>query len=277
MAGVNQSSTPGANPEHIAGTDFVMIHMDLLDELGGDFHAALLFARIQFRAGTDGWWEATRARILEDTRMTEYQFKQALRTLKDAGYVQTERVAAYNATLRYRVIIAATVEKAHSAVSTSDISPPEMANSAVSEMANSAVSTVTKNSEEQQQEPPLPPQGGDVEIVDSSFDEFWKAYPRKDAKKPAQKKWASLIRKHDAGMLIHAAVCYRQWCEREGKANDLILLPTTWMNQERWNDERVNKPVHVEKSNTEHWADLAQELWDNENGSQTSNPLQLEG
>src|SRR5689334_21161959 len=108
----------GINPAHIAGTNFVMLHLDLLDDLDGDFYAALLFDRIKFRAGTDGWWTATRAQVIEDTRLTEAKFKRALQKLRDAGYVQTERVAAYDARLRYGVIIAAIPEMVKTTVAT---------------------------------------------------------------------------------------------------------------------------------------------------------------
>lgn len=250
----------GANPAHIAGTDFVMIHMGLLDELSGDFYATLLFARIQFRGGTDGWWEATRARILADTRMSEYQFKHALQTLKNAGYVETERVSAYNATLRYRVVIAETTEKAHSAISTSHIPPSEVATIAVSETANSAVSTSSKNIEEQKQESP---------IVPTDFDEFWKAYPRKEGKGQARTAWKSACKKTTPPVLISAAIEYRQWLERQQKSPQFYAMPATWLNGERWLDERT-----VTKSNMESHMDLVENLWENENCFQT---LQLDG
>lgn len=278
---MDESSTSGINPAHIAGTDFIMLHLDLLDELDGDFHAALLLARIQFRAGTDGWWEADQERVQQDTRLSEHQLRRALKVLREAGYVETRRQSPYDPTLKYRVILAET--PATTVTEESSITSPEESPSVNEDFTDTVTEDFTltpssKNIEEQKQEPPLPPKGGNVAMVDSSFDEFWKAYPRKDAKQPARKKWERLLKKHDAGMLIHAAVNYRQWCEREGKANELILLPTTWMNQERWNDERVNLPSQpLEKSRTQEWLELAQELWDNENGSQTSNPLQLEG
>lgn len=137
----------GVPANHIAGTNFIMVHLDLVDDLDGDFHAALLLDRIRFRAG-DGWWSATREQLMADTRLNEYHLKRAIKVLRGMGFLETERVSAYDATLKYRVVIAATNEKAHSAVSESRITPPETANSAGSDVAYSAVSTSTKNNQE---------------------------------------------------------------------------------------------------------------------------------
>lgn len=92
---------------------------------------------------------------------------------------------------------------------------------------------------------PLPPKGEEVtptpkkqalvKALDDGFDRFWRAYPLKKAKVAARRSWA----KHAPdGPLVDAIVdaveqqkTWRPW--REG----FIPLPTTWLNQERWNDE----------------------------------------
>lgn len=95
----------GVLPSELAGNDFVQVHLDLVDKLGGSLEAALLLARIHYRAGADGWWTATRAEVMADTRLSEYKCKQAMTLLREHGFVETERVSTLNATLRYRVAV----------------------------------------------------------------------------------------------------------------------------------------------------------------------------
>jgi hypothetical protein len=255
--------TAGANPAHIAGTDFIMLHMDFLDDLNGDFQAALLFARIQFRAGTDGWWEATQERVQEDTRLSEHQLRRALNVLRDAGYVETRRRSAYDPTLKYRVILAETPETTvneDSTVTRTEESRPVTEDFPVTVNEDFTVTTSSKNIEEQKQEPP---------IVPTDFDEFWKAYPRKKQRGQAEKTWSKVVKTTDPAVIICGAVQFRQWCEQDGKDAQFIPYPSTWLNGKGWLDERDPTPLTKQDA----WVALFAETLDNEN-SQT---LQLEG
>lgn len=255
---MNQSNA-GVPANHIAGTNFIMVHLDLVDDLDGDFHAALLLDRIRFRAG-DGWWTATRDQLMADTRLNEYHLKRAIKTLRDMGFLETERVSAYDATLKYRVIIAATTEKANSAVSGSRIAPPETANSAGSDVANSAVSTSTKNSKELSKNPPISP---------IAFDEFYKAYPRKKQRGQAERAWDKAIKHTDPAVIIAGAVQFRQWCEQDSKDAQFIPYPSTWLNGKGWLDERDPEP----QGRMQGWVALLHEAVDNDSQSYP----QLEG
>jgi len=72
------------------------------------------------------------------------------------------------------------------------------------------------------------------------FEEFWKAYPKKQAKKPAQKVFTSLKITDDmfrdlmAG--LQALKETEQWMKDGGK---YVPLPVTFLRQERWTDEVV--------------------------------------
>ena len=74
----------------------------------------------------------------------------------------------------------------------------------------------------------------------TSFDAFWQAYPRKTAKGAAEAAWRKL--KPDeplvARMLAAVEVAKQsaQW-QRDG--GQYIPLPSTWLNQRRWEDEHV--------------------------------------
>jgi len=84
--------------------------------------------------------------------------------------------------------------------------------------------------------------GGELsagEGTPSKFDEFWKAYPRKVAK-PAALKAFNKISPSDAlfAEMLAALEWQRlqdQW-QKDGGA--FIPHPSTWLNGERWRDER---------------------------------------
>lgn len=73
------------------------------------------------------------------------------------------------------------------------------------------------------------------------FDEFWSIYPRKVAKAVARKSWQRLT---EAQQLM-AAKAISAHCEYwRVKETELEFIPhaSTWLNQERWEDELVIEP-----------------------------------
>jgi hypothetical protein len=73
---------------------------------------------------------------------------------------------------------------------------------------------------------------------ENRFSEFWFAYPRKDAKKDAQKAWDKLspddeLFKNIMGGLENAKKS-RDWIKDKGQ---YIPYAATWLNGERWKDE----------------------------------------
>jgi len=68
------------------------------------------------------------------------------------------------------------------------------------------------------------------------FEEFWAAYPRREAKRDAQKAWQQMnedqrfAAKHAIG--VHA----RYW-DMSGRERRYIPLPATWLRGQRWEDE----------------------------------------
>lgn len=67
-----------------------------------------------------------------------------------------------------------------------------------------------------------------------TFDEFWKAYPRKVARKPAEKEWSRLNDDEKRQALQALPNHIRAW---EGKDADYIPHARTWLHQARWTDE----------------------------------------
>jgi len=74
---------------------------------------------------------------------------------------------------------------------------------------------------------------------DDQFDQFWKAYPRKDGKQKAKIAWG----KHDPSVIpdlftgLARAVRSEQW------KRGVIPHPATWLNQRRWEDEGIDHQV----------------------------------
>lgn len=81
------------------------------------------------------------------------------------------------------------------------------------------------------------------------FERFWQAYPKKVSKKSALKAWQKVVVSEETVPKIlsalEAQVSTEQWRKDGGR---FIPHPTTWINQERWNDEvRVEIPKKVGK------------------------------
>lgn len=114
-------------------------------------------------------------------------------------------------------------------------------------------------------------QGNQLEIPSSDhFDEFWKAYPRKKDKGHARKAWAKAVKTTDPALIVSAAVQFRQWCEQDGTETDFIPYPATWLNGERWLDERDPEPQTRMQANLA----VVDRMWKNRT---VDNPQQLEG
>ena len=77
----------------------------------------------------------------------------------------------------------------------------------------------------------------DIDTLITSFEEFWKEYPRKVSKETARKKWLKL--KPDEKLAYEIMQSLQlvkkspQWVKDNGQ---FIPHPTTWLNQQRWND-----------------------------------------
>lgn len=78
----------------------------------------------------------------------------------------------------------------------------------------------------------------DKDSIDSGFDDFWNAYPKKMSKKKASDSYAKLVKAKSLPNNLIDIV--KQWANTEQWKKDngqFIPLAATWLNQERWNDE----------------------------------------
>lgn len=80
------------------------------------------------------------------------------------------------------------------------------------------------------------------------FDTFWRAYPRRVGKGDARKAFAKALKKTSIDRILKALAWQQhqpQWI-RDGGA--FVPHPTTWLNQERWDDEPFHAPQVSEKT-----------------------------
>lgn len=80
------------------------------------------------------------------------------------------------------------------------------------------------------------------------FEQFWQAYPRKTGKGVARKAFAKALRVTTLDTILTALEWQRrqeQWIKQGGQ---FIPHPSTWLNQERWDDEPTQVPSLTDKT-----------------------------
>lgn len=103
----------------------------------------------------------------------------------------------------------------------------------------------------------------EVNIYETSFLEFWSAYPKKISKPDALKAWKKIAPDDDLKAKIIDAVNVakqsKDWTKDEGQ---FIPYPATWLNAKRWEDVTVTaSPVKREWQEGERNGDLIYEKY----------------
>lgn len=100
-----------------------------------------------------------------------------------------------------------------------------------------------------------------IDITDQ-FETFWKLYPRKIGKKTALTKWKKI--KPDEQLNTTILEALKKYCKVDQWTKDngaFIPHPSTWLNQERWNDEiKINTINNKSKFEVEHKSVSREEL-----------------
>jgi hypothetical protein len=71
---------------------------------------------------------------------------------------------------------------------------------------------------------------------DDLWDGFWTLFPRHEAKKDARRAWDRLSPSVQMDAVVAIAAWRRVW-QAQGRTTQVIPLPATWLNGERWEDE----------------------------------------
>lgn len=76
-----------------------------------------------------------------------------------------------------------------------------------------------------------------------TFDDFWLLYPRRVAKRDAQKAWQRMSEDEHLAAIVAMADWRRVWRDKEVQ---YIPHPATWLHGARWEDELpVTAPTHA--------------------------------
>ena len=94
----------------------------------------------------------------------------------------------------------------------------------------------------------------DVTPVTSTFDEWWKIYPKRVGKGAARLAFAKALKKTDALRLLEAAEQYA--ASRISADKQFTLNPATWLNQERWDDEMTTLESSLPDADTSWYDEL---------------------
>lgn len=93
---------------------------------------------------------------------------------------------------------------------------------------------------------------GHTEVINTPFDDFWSAWPRKVKKPNALRAWEKAIKRASPEQIVAAAIAYR---DNPGRPDlRYIPHPATWLNADSWNDEledsreRSGKPTPTERA-----------------------------
>jgi hypothetical protein len=94
-----------------------------------------------------------------------------------------------------------------------------------------------------------------VDENDPQFCRFWDIYPRRVAKKEARKTWAQLNPSPELVDRIVAALVWQipafRW---DAESADFAPYPASWLNDERWTDERRKAPRANQPPAHEPWS-----------------------
>ena len=77
---------------------------------------------------------------------------------------------------------------------------------------------------------------------DKMFDDFWKIYPKKEAKGAARKSYERAIKKASPETIMLGLSRYLERIDGEKTGRQFIKLPATFLNQECWDDEYDARP-----------------------------------
>lgn len=216
-------------------TGYIKLHRSLLEwEWYGDINTRLLFLHLLITANYEDkkWMGKVIKRgqrvcsykgLSEEIGISVQSVRTALNHLKSTSEV------TYQSGPQYGLITISNYEK-YQGLTDQPTSQQQATNNQLT--SDQQQLKKDKESKKVRNIPPIPPKG---------FDEFWKAYPRKQSKTAALKAFEKL--KPDGELLgamlsaIKRQVESDQW-KRDG--GQYIPHPSTWLNGRRWEDEGGN-------------------------------------
>lgn len=230
----------GLDPALFIQGDFILVRKALVDMLEGDHAAAIVMQRIMWRCERDGVWRATQQQIADECQMTLRTTQRKVAWLIEQGWLLSTREGRYDPTRTYRV----NTDEADRQQWRS----PTRQNGGLSDRQNGGHFLI-----DSKELKPLSEAAPQTLVFDEpaalaetdGFEEFWAAYPRKDAKRDAYKAWPAALKRGGGLAPLLAGVARMPLPDNRR----MIPLPATWLRGERWLDEgpekirRVRNPI----------------------------------
>jgi hypothetical protein len=80
-----------------------------------------------------------------------------------------------------------------------------------------------------------------------AFDDFYRIYPRKVARLDAEKAWKQMMaRGYEPSEVIAGAEAFAKQCRKEGKEQQYIPYPASWLRAGRWMDAELTPTIVAE-------------------------------
>lgn len=221
-------------------------------------HELLAFIVLLDHANAEGEAWPSLATLESETRCAKRQLLPALRGLEEKGLIVRIRRATERSgsiTTKYRVNVwrpgdsaTATPENEDAEIieeTPSPVGPYAPPPGAHSPTPRGYTPHEERTREERTSEviPPVVPH-------DDRFDEAWAAWPRKVGKKPARQRWERLVKAGTDPELLLAAV-EAHAAAYDGTPTEYVPHLTTWLNQERF-EEEPPAPRHAEQRTNLH-------------------------
>ena len=200
------------------------------DERIGDF---ALYSDLTARCNRKGYCWPTNEQLAEDHRKNARTIVRTLRELESAGYIATEVIRDQkNMVVERRIWLDANaragLEFLRKPPDKNVTTPPDKNVMTPPDKNVKYIKETNININN-----PLTPTG-ESEL----FDEFWAAYPKHVAKKPARRAWDKLHADRD---LLDALLTALEWQTRteawQRDGGRYVPNPATWLNGHRWEDE----------------------------------------
>lgn len=170
-------------------------------------------------------WNPNRAHLASVKPDGDAAVRSALSELIDRGYVVRERITLDNGTFAWL----------HHVHERPEIAPPCTEKPLVDDPLVENHPLVSNEDEVPDEEVT-----NDASVEESTpdpFDEFWTVYPRKVAKPRARQAYASALKRTDHNTIAEGLAPFlAYWMTLTGAERDYIPHPSTWLNQDRWDD-----------------------------------------
>lgn len=220
---------------------FAVVPMEVLERKDLNANAKLLYGEITGLTRRSGYCIATDKYIAERIGLSKKSIQKLMQELAGKDLIRRSTNKTSKGTYRKIYLTWRKVPV-----------PPESSTRTPAEGYPVPPDSDTHASSEQHQ---VPPSGGTKREIDkdksekeigilSGFGKFWQTYPKKIAKKKALKEWTKLAPSPElTEKILKAVESAKQTSQWKKDGGDFIPHPTTYLIQERWNDElKVDRP-----------------------------------